>query len=187
MDEFIGRMVEKKYPETVNVVFIFISKELSVSKTITEKIDLQENGLLNKELLLYLIQNKRRKKYKLMNILLYQNDIDNIDCNFETKLNGGSFLKIVPVIDNIVFDEQIPLFHSLNCVYVLLNETNTEIVNGRKTFKRVPYKKYTRKIKYSNGGGVGGDGGVGGGSGGDGGVTVLKDNSKKTRKNVSFV
>ena len=64
------------------------------------------------------------------------------------------------------------LFQSLNSVYILLNEIDDaeiEIINGKKTFKRVPYKKYTRKVRCFNGDN-----------------NTLKDNNKKTRKRVSF-
>jgi len=181
-EEDYDRLVKMDYPVNINIFFIYISKDFLIQKIITEKVDLYDNALLKKELLMYLIQNKKKNKYKLSEILLYQNNIDQIDNNFDDKLSDGNFLKILPIIDNISFSEQILLFHSLNSVYVLLNENivDTEIVNGRKTFKRVPYKKYTRKIKYFNGSG---SGSVGVGSG----DTVLKDNSKKTRKKVSFV
>jgi hypothetical protein len=168
------KWVQLKYPVNINIYFIYISGDSLIKKIITEKVDLYENGLLKKDLLLYLIQNKTKKKYKLADILLYQNNIELIDNNFENKLNNGNFLKILPIIDNINFNEQILLFHSLNSIYILLNENNeTEIVNGKKTFKRVPYKKYTRKIKYFNDN--------------PDKPTIIKDNSKKTRKKVSFL
>jgi hypothetical protein len=91
---------------------------------------------------------KKKKKYKLQDILLYQNNIEEINNNYEDKLNNNNFLKILPIINNINFNEQILLFHSLNSIYILLIET--EIINGVKTIKRLPYKKYTRKIKYFN-------------------------------------
>ena len=168
-DDENEKWIEKYYPASINIFFIYISKEHLIKKIISEKIDLNENGLLKKELLLYLIQNKKKKNYKLNEILLYQNNIENIDNNFDNKLNDGNFLKILPIIDNINFNEQILLFHSLNSIYILLNETDeVEIVNGRKTFKRIPYKKYTRKIKYIND------------------LNVSNYSDKKTRKKVSF-
>jgi hypothetical protein len=168
-DDDIEKWIEKSYPEYVNITFVYISVDegvMGIKKIVTEKIELLDGGLLKKELLLYLIQKKKKRNYKLNEILLYQNLIDEIDGNFENKLKRSDFLKIMPFIDNVNFEEQIYLFQSLNTIYVLLNEIDveeSEIVNGRKTFKRVPYKKYTRKVRYFN-----------------------QLDSKKTRKRVSF-
>ena len=172
-EENINKWIKKSFPKNINIYFIYISKNLLINKIINEKVDLYENGLLKKELLLYLIQNNK-KKYKLKDILLYRNNIDTIDHNFNNKLNNSNFLKLLPNINNINFDEQILLFHSLNSIYIILNENDeqVEIINGVKIIKRIPHKKYTRKIKYFN-------------DISNKDILPIKDN--KTRKKVSFV
>ena len=169
----IDKWIERNHPEYVNLYFVYISTDFIIKKIITEKIELEDGGLLKKELLFYMIQNKKRNNFKLGDILLYQNDISDIGLTFDSKLESGEFLKILPIIDNINFNEQMRLFQSFNSVYIFLNEidkSEVEIVNGRKTFKRVPYKKYTRKVRCFTGDEQ----------------PQLKNNMKKTRKRVSF-
>jgi len=177
-----GDILIKSYPKSVHLFFIYISNESIIEKVASEKIDLEADGILKKELLLYLIQCKKKSKYKLFEVLLFQLLLDDIE-KIDTKLKnvgdglGVGSLRVVPTVKPVIMAEQITLLHSSNAIYILLKEIDkleSEVVNGRKIFKKVPYKKYTRKIKYL-------------GTGVPSNVAIVSNNTQnKTRKNVSF-
>jgi hypothetical protein len=158
--------------ETVNTYFIYINQNQYIDKILCEKYDLENhvNGgsLLNKEILLKIIQNKKIKteysKYKLIDILQYHIELEpehiQTFINGEPYENSQKILKNISFFDEIVLSPSIFIFHGINCLYFIFQEVETINIKKRKSLKsilknnsknddREHSKKITKKVKIS--------------------------------------
>ena len=129
--ENITNQHEKEPLTNTRLNTIFIREEpndLTIEKVTTEIITLEQSNkkgqtILPKEQLLKIIQTKRTDQYKLMDILVYHvaMDHDNIHtvANLENPQNN-TFMKTLPIIDDIIFDDTLFIFHKLTTIYLFL-------------------------------------------------------------------
>jgi hypothetical protein len=112
------------------------------TKSFIDKIDSNDQDLvtvgsthsvLYNEKVLQLVQNNRNsipgKKYKLLDILVYNIDIEPEHVqNFVQNSTGypSSFLKKIPIIDDITIPASIFIFHDLNAIYFVFEEIESD-------------------------------------------------------------
>jgi hypothetical protein len=128
----------------IKLFFVYINSDNAIEQ-ITKDREPLVHGISNgngsgcgsgitKERLLQIIQTKRNlsitsspiKKYKLMDILSFQVDIESED--FDSFLASDSdeisehFLKVLPIFDGIECPESMFIFHDINSLYFLFKE-----------------------------------------------------------------
>lgn len=116
-----------------------------------EKIDfeLEENGIISKEKIVNLLQDKRiyqNKKYFIKNIWKYgfnldSDDIINLFDDEESHDSIENLLQPISKLSNIQFDKSINIFKDKNSLFVLYSAEKPE----RKSSKRKSMKKYVNK------------------------------------------
>ena len=67
-------------------------------------------------------QGRDSRKYQLMDILVYNVDLEPENIQKYAKSGSGSFLKVLPIVDEIVLLPSIFIFHSLNAIYFMFKE-----------------------------------------------------------------
>ena len=128
-----------------NCIFIYISKK-DIHLIKKEKIDIN-NNIFEKKNLIHII-NKNKNNHKLVGMLQYNFNLKNDDVElFIENSTNFNFLKKYKKIQNIYWDKTIPLFQSLNTLYLLFLENPTD----NKTKKmRIKHMNKTKKNKFSN-------------------------------------
>jgi|LauGreSuBDMM15SN_2_FD.fasta_scaffold06421_2 hypothetical protein len=115
---------------SIDVFFIYINKSNSIDKTTCESHPVI-NNILEKENLIGLIQKKRNPnpntRYKLLDTMLFYIDIEPNEimdyANSKESDSGGSrWLKSLPIIDDVVINPAIELFHDTNSIFIILQE-----------------------------------------------------------------
>lgn len=138
----LNKMDHKYFREQmkkINIFFVYINGELDIKNVVNEPYDLV-NGIISKDELFLLIE-KRRKigylKYKIMDIILYNINIEteNIQKYIQTNNNDMIFMKVLPLVNEIVIEPSLKVFHSLNSLYFIFKETMND--NNIKKTKRV--------------------------------------------------
>jgi hypothetical protein len=155
--------------EFIEVLFVYINTNDYIEKIISEKHPLfimedKKTSVLKKEYLLQLIQNKKIKTghsiYKLMDILIYNVDIDpdfiqNYSKSENVAENSAGFFKVLKIVDDILFPPSIFIFHDLNSVYILFQEKDFDIAKVKpKSILKVSSgsdNKSTKKVKIMEG------------------------------------
>lgn len=130
--------------KSINIHFVYVNLNSTIHKTITEKYPLvihSENNrsVLQKEKLMKMIQGKKSStfltKYIFMDILIHNIDLES---NFIQKYiqdsGSPSFLKTMPILDDIYFESSIFIFHPLNAVYIFFKEVEKDIILHPKPF-----------------------------------------------------
>jgi len=152
--------------ESINVFYVYINQNQYIEKIISDKIVLtmtedKSYSYLTKETLLQIIQTRKLKtmfsKYKLMDVISFVVDIapekiQSYSCNENSE--QLSFLKTVSILDDLKFSNSIFIFHSVNSIYFLFEQT--ELTNHRHTLKSilrpanyVPNKIKSKKVSIS--------------------------------------
>ena len=112
----------------IDVFFVYSTGSL-IEHIINDKIELVDMKI-GREQLLQMIQNKKgrdsqgrdSRKYQLMDILVYNVDLEPENIQKYAKSGSGSFLKVLPIVDEIVLLPSIFIFHSLNAIYFMFKE-----------------------------------------------------------------
>jgi hypothetical protein len=170
---------------------LFVNLNSYVDQIICDPIELDqtENGktVLSKEKILYYIQQKKKqgslngKKYRLHESLSFLVDLEpeqlqEFSQQEPTIERSNSFLKVLSVLNDIVFPESIFIFHSLNSIYFIFKEV-AAVYHPISILKKDSSSSFSKTKKHGDESGGSGGSGVGGG----GGVP------KKQTKRVSII
>ena len=154
----------------IPIYFIYINSQSTIDKIICEK-ELVTNGLVTKNRILQIVQQRKcisnnfTVKYNLDSILHYNVNIEPehiqkyVHSENYTEMSKD-FLKVFHVIDDIVIQPSIFIFHPINSIYFLFREESSKDT-----------KRATKSILKIN---------VGGNLGGNDGTDLVKH--KKTKK-----
>jgi hypothetical protein len=138
----IEKNIQREPMSSVSIHFVYINNSSSIEKVVTEKHLLSnekgnEKGskdcsVLKKETLLKIINEKKQSlfltKYVFMDILIYNIDLEpNYIQNYVQGLGSPSFLKTMPIPDDILFQPSIFIFHPLNAIYIFFLEKDKDI------------------------------------------------------------
>ena len=146
--------------DSVKMCYIYVNLYSEIEKVIYEnenlgQIDSSNNRIISKERVLQIVQNKKMLndtlKYTIDTILVYNVSIEpeNIQ-KYVNSENVLPFLKVFPIIDEILIHPSIFIFHEINCI-----------------FKQIDVKPIPKSILKTGGNGIktGGNGIKTGGNG----------------------
>ena len=149
--------------DSVKMCYIYVNLYSEIEKVIYEnenlgQIDSSNNRIISKERVLQIVQNKKMLndtlKYTIDTILVYNVSIEpeNIQ-KYVNSENVLPFLKVFPIIDEILIHPSIFIFHEINCIYFI--------------FKQIDVKPIPKSILKTGGNGIktGGNGIKTGGNG----------------------
>ena len=152
------KVFDKFYKEKVNNIklyFFYIDKHRDIIKIFKNNLDVS-NNMIKKEELLEIIKNKEKvlnKEFLLIEILKYNFNIENNNINkFLNNSDNFNFLKKMDTIEDIYWDNTIPLFKSLNSLYFILFEKhkrkhNTKKIHLQRKKKAKTRKKHNKELK----------------------------------------
>tara|TARA_Y100000389_G_C17341916_1_gene453817 strand:- start:221 stop:811 length:591 start_codon:yes stop_codon:yes gene_type:complete len=147
------KVFDKFYKENVKNIklyFFYIDKHKDIIKVLKNNLDIN-NNIVKKDELLEIIKDKREllnKKFLLIQILKYNFSIGNNNINkFLNNSDNFNFLKKMDIIEDIYWEDTIPLFKSLNSLYFILFEKQKRKHNTKKI--RLRRKQGKTKKKYS--------------------------------------
>jgi hypothetical protein len=135
--------------ENIKLYFIYVNKYNTIENILQEKIII-DNGLLNKDRILYLIKNKKIKnniKYKLISLLKYNITLEPEYINqfINSKMNQ-TYLTNINILEDIYFQKTITILQNLNSLFFIFNEIN----NDNPTFHSKENKNiFTKKIYFT--------------------------------------
>jgi hypothetical protein len=117
--------------DDIKLFFIYINTQSEIAY-VSKEIESIENGYINKERLLQIIQTKRHhnnKKYRLDDILSFQIDLEPENIQSFSELDelddiSASFLKNIPIFDEIDCIPSIFIFHDISSLFFVFNEIN---------------------------------------------------------------
>ena len=120
--------------DEIQLFYIYINNnsEIEYISKDSECID-GDNGCISKDRLLQIIQTKRHhnnKKYRLDDILSFQIDLEPENLQSFSELESlddisASFLKSIPIFDQIVCTPSIFIFHDITSLFFMFNEVDS--------------------------------------------------------------
>ena len=144
------KLFDKFYKEeikNVKLFFLYIDKKREIIKSLKENYTLN-NKIISKEEILKIISEKKKllnKHFKLIQILKYNFNIDNNSIHkFVSKNDDFSFFKIIREVEDIYWEDTIPLFDSLNSLYFIFLEKKSKN-STKKIFFKNTKKNKTKK------------------------------------------
>ena len=154
-EEEIFNKFYKKEIDKIKLYFFYIDKNKEIIKVLKRNADISGN-IIDKNKIVNIINNNNNvlnKKFMLLQILKYNFNIDNNDINkFLKNKKSFNFLKKYDVIDDIYWENTIPLFKSLNSLYFIFFEkkknNNTKRIRLKRKKKAKTKKKYNKEIQF---------------------------------------
>lgn len=143
---------------SIKLFFIYINSNLEidyVSNDVEILMNIPTNipSNISKERLLHIMQNKRHhnnKKYRLDDILSFQIHLEpeNIQ-SFVSSTTTNTFLKSLPIFDDISCIPSIFIFHDIASLYFLFHEIDTSHKSILKNNNNVNHR-ITKKVHINN-------------------------------------
>jgi hypothetical protein len=145
--------------KSIGVYFVYINPNDYIENILFETIDLEIDidskfSIVTKEAVLKIIQSKKRVldlKYKLVDILSFVIDIEpeNIQSFNKTDLDDSrTFLKNVPIFNDIRIDKSIFVFHNINSLFFFFKESENHV--RRFTLKSILKKDSLDTVDKNN-------------------------------------
>jgi hypothetical protein len=152
---------KRELMESIGLHFIYINKNLYIEKILYEKKTLEKNdseSFIAKETILKIIQDKKIStpfsKYKLIDILSFVIDIehDHIKNSFDDPFfndDSRTFLKVLPIFNDIIINKSIFVFHNINQIYFIFQEYDAH-PQHRSTLRSILKNTSRNKISSSD-------------------------------------
>lgn len=140
----------KKKVEKINTFFIYVDKNKNIIKCLKNILPIKDSVLLKNDILPIINKNKHllKKHFKLIKILQYNFDIENITINkFLYDEDPTDYLKVMDKIKDIYWLDTIPLFEKLNSLYFIFFEKSSH--HTKKIFLKRKKRAKTKKRKIS--------------------------------------
>lgn len=132
------------------IYFIYLNSRNVMEKIFMEKEILSSIRGISKERILKIIQTNRelpnsQNKYRFFDLLLFHVDIqpENIPRFSQPDNVSEGFFKVLPIFHDIVLEDSLRIFHSVNALYILFKENNKTNIPIYKPIK--PILKKTKK------------------------------------------
>ena len=147
--------------DSIDIHYIYLNKSNQIEKITTEihTFDkFSENNILPKEILIKYAQNKRilnKIRYKLEDILVYlvalePSKIKEFSNTQDISSYSVSFLKKLPILDDVKFEPTLYMFHHINSIFIFFQEPDT-LPSTKSILKKgtLLNKKHTKKVRIS--------------------------------------
>jgi hypothetical protein len=125
----IHQHYQKEHMDSIKICYIYVNLQSEIEQVICEYEtlpQLENKSIISKERVLQLVQNKKilnNIKYSIDSILLYNVSIE--PENIQKYVNSDivePFLKVYPIVDEILIHPSIFIFHEINCIYFLFKQ-----------------------------------------------------------------
>jgi len=121
-------LYEKEPMPDISISFVFVNLNNEIHKIVAEKYDLEVDeeagdAFLSKEDILSIVSKKikfENSHYRLFDLFLFNVDLE--PCELSSFAVSRSFIVYKNVLEDIVVPYSIPIFHSLNSLFVVLRE-----------------------------------------------------------------
>jgi len=151
-EELFNKFYKEKI-KNIKLYFFYIDKHREIIKVFKNNLDISNNILQKGELINIVNKNRKilNKKFILTQILKYNFNIKNNDINkFLINNENFTFLKKINELDDIYWEDTIPLFQSLNSLYFIFFEKrkyNTKKIHLRRKKRAKTKKMYNKELK----------------------------------------
>jgi hypothetical protein len=125
----IHQNYQKEHMNSIKICYIYVNLQSEIEQVICEHEalgQLQNKSIISKERVLQLVQNKKNLnnfKYSVDSILLYNVSVE--PENIQKYVNSDiveHFLKVYPIVDEILIHPSIFIFHEINCIYFVFKQ-----------------------------------------------------------------
>ena len=153
MTESIDEKYVKEKMDSIMIHYIYIDTNYSIVKIISEKESLvihDDFSILPGNRSIQIIKDRSiylNKKYKLVESLLYNVDIDSdLIQSYNSDNTTINFLKVLPFFDIIKIAPSLFVFHPLNYIYMVFIENQENVPKTKKVLFRKDIRR-THKIR----------------------------------------
>ena len=151
MTESIDEKYVKEKMDSIMIHYIYIDTNYSIVKIISEKESLvihDDFSILPGNRSIQIIKDRSiylNKKYKLVESLLYNVDIDSdLIQSYNSDNTTINFLKVLPFFDIIKIAPSLFVFHPLNYIYMVFIENQENVPKTKKVlFRKDTINNYT--------------------------------------------
>jgi hypothetical protein len=149
----ITDIYKNEHQDNIQIYFIYINIHSTIEHVFKETYNLKTNidnkQIITRECLLQIIQQKKicqNKRYKLFDILKFVFNLESDRLQFFS--SDVSFIKKVNIIDEVIIEPSIFLFHKLNSLFFIYKETPPFNKSSLKILEnKTPIKK-TKKASF---------------------------------------
>ena len=141
--------------DSIKCFFLFMNKNKYIDQITDEMIHVQD-GVISKERVLKLIQEKRyhkqNVKYVFKDAWMFLVDLEPDQIQIYSQMDVSiRFLTTLPLLEDISVSPSIFIFHDINAIYFLFEEVESEIrVTPKSALKKGGIKRHeTKKVSYS--------------------------------------
>jgi len=148
----------KEPMENIAIYTLYLNPDKGIDKIICDTIELSKNGIISKEQVYNLIHTNKYHNginYKIMDVLLYNIDLEPIHIQTFSKINtdleikNNRFIQTIPIFHEIYIPPSIFIFHSINSIYFIFHQiekTNTKCISNQLSYQNK--LKHTKKVKF---------------------------------------
>ena len=154
--------------ERIQVKYIYINQNKYIDKVLCETLELSSGNVIPNEQLIHMTESKKIKtptsRYKLKEILLFNIDLEPEHIQAYAKNDdfitfSKPFMKVLSILDKIIINDSVFIFHDINTLYFIFEEVEIEFVGeGNKpvTIKSILKKdntvsSHTKKVRITLG------------------------------------
>ena len=136
--------------DDINLTFLYLDQNNDVY-SIKNKIELVENGIIDRERQLYIIKENQYnmlQKHKLINLSYFNVDLskNNIDDLINNKIATNFFTKL-EIVDTIRLNPSLNIFKKLNSIFYIYKVISPNNNTTRKIFITTEKNRKTRRLQ----------------------------------------
>ena len=136
--------------DDINLTFLYLDQNNDVY-SIKNKIELVENGIIDRERQLYIIKENQYnmlQKHKLINLSYFNVDLskNNIDDLINNKITTNFFTKL-EIVDTIRLNPSLNIFKKLNSIFYIYKVISPNNNTTRKIFITTEKNRKTRRLQ----------------------------------------
>ena len=137
-----------------NLFLLYVNKENELEHINTDKYIVQENGIIQRDIIISLIKQYQylcSRRYKLLSLLKYNIDLEPTDIdNFIEEdfiISDKRFITSEKYLNDIQFDDSIHMFQDLNALFFIFYEEKDKDKTTHSLTKRVKFSDHGSKSK----------------------------------------
>lgn len=138
----------------IKINFLFLDKHGELEKISTEQLILEQENLLTKESLIYIIKKQillNKKQYSLLSIFKFNISLNNnevIDVFHEKKTDFDEYITSIPGLDDIHWEDSINIFKDMNELNIILMKKRKNKHNTRRIYVEHKMQNKNTRRKY---------------------------------------
>jgi len=134
----IHKNYQREHMDSIKICYIYVNRDSEIEKVVCEnetlgQTDNSDTRIISKERVLQIVQNKKvlndTLKYSMDSILVYNVSIE--PENIQKYINSENiepFLKVYPIVDEILVHPSIFIFHEINSIYFVFKQIEAKTI-----------------------------------------------------------